>query len=624
MSTHTFAKTHNLITFLEKPTESDRFEQIVDFLNANPIMYALTVSPTIYTSCIKQFWTFTKGKTVNEDVRLQALVDGKKVILNEASIRRDLRLDDAEGTACLPNAAIFEDWQEWGIKNHLKSLLPIKLYFLLNGNFLFIPFCNDLVLKLLSGMNSTALWRLQSSSWPIIKNSTFPSTLDNTVKNLEAGVKFYMFPRFVQVFVNHQLGDMSHHKGNFVNPSLTKKGRIAEIDADEDLSLINETAQDQGRMNDQDMFGVNDFDGDEVVLDVSTGEKEEQSEKVAKTADVEVSAALTTTITIDDELTLAQTLVGIKAAKPKALTTTATTVTAISIRPKEKGIIMQEPSETPSPKPIVSSQQPSQPKDKGKAKMVEPVRPLKRKEQIMLDEEVARKLEAQMKAKMEEEERITREKDKANIVVIEEWDDVKATINADRQAGGKVEQEITKKQRLEKEDDTAELTRCMKIVPEDDDEVKIKATPLSSKSPTIVNYKIYKEGKKSYFKIIRADGNSQNYLTFGIMFKNFNREDLEVLRSIVKTRFKKTKPVNDMDNLLFQTLKTMFEHQVEDNIWKYQQGAVKVYNWKLLDSFGAAGIQGYYCLQQKLMLPSSRVITANRVSIAGWIKTEMA
>nr|GFB50958.1 hypothetical protein [Tanacetum cinerariifolium] len=118
----------------------------------------------------------------------------------------------------------------------------------------------------------------------------------------------------------------------------------------------------------------------------------------------------------------------------------------------------------------------------------------------------------------------------------------------------------------------------IEIVPEDDDEVTIKVTPLSSKSPTIVDYKNYKEWKKSYFKIIRVDGNSQNYVTFETMFKNFNREDLEVLRRIVKERFKKTKLVDDMDNLLFQTLRTMFEHQIEDNIWKYQQGAVKFHN----------------------------------------------
>nr|GEU74982.1 hypothetical protein [Tanacetum cinerariifolium] len=124
MSTPTFAKTHNLIVFLEKPTKSDRFEQIVDFLNVNLIKYALAVSPTIYTSCIKQFWTFAKVKTINKDVRLQDLVDGKKVIVNEASIRRDLRLDDAEGTTCLPNAAIFEELARIGSKQRKETEVP--------------------------------------------------------------------------------------------------------------------------------------------------------------------------------------------------------------------------------------------------------------------------------------------------------------------------------------------------------------------------------------------------------------------------------------------------------------------------------------------------------------------
>nr|GEW81833.1 hypothetical protein [Tanacetum cinerariifolium] len=54
-------------------------------------------------------------KTVSDDVRIQALVDGKKVVVNEACIRRDLRLDDAEGTACLPNAAIFEALARIGV-----------------------------------------------------------------------------------------------------------------------------------------------------------------------------------------------------------------------------------------------------------------------------------------------------------------------------------------------------------------------------------------------------------------------------------------------------------------------------------------------------------------------------
>ncbi|GJU34265.1 putative ribonuclease H-like domain-containing protein [Tanacetum coccineum] len=47
-------------------------------------------------------------KTVNGEVQLQALVDGKKVIITETSVRRDLQLEDAKGISCLPNTDIFE------------------------------------------------------------------------------------------------------------------------------------------------------------------------------------------------------------------------------------------------------------------------------------------------------------------------------------------------------------------------------------------------------------------------------------------------------------------------------------------------------------------------------------
>nr|GEU55396.1 hypothetical protein [Tanacetum cinerariifolium] len=93
-------------------------------------------------------------------------------------------------------------------------------------------------------------------------------------------------------------------------------------------------------------------------------------------------------------------------------------------------------------------------------------------------------------------------------------------------AGDELEQEIPKKQRTEDENESTELKRCLEIVPDDGDDVTIDATPLSSKSPTIVDYKNYKEGRKSFSQIIRADGNSQMYLTFIKMLNNFDREDL--------------------------------------------------------------------------------------------------
>nr|GFB37855.1 xylulose kinase-1 [Tanacetum cinerariifolium] len=96
-----------MIAFLTKSDTSEGFNQIIDFLNASSIKYALTVNPNIYVSVIKQFWNSVAVKKVNDVSRLQALVDRKKVIITKATIRDALRLDDAEGIECLPNEEIF-------------------------------------------------------------------------------------------------------------------------------------------------------------------------------------------------------------------------------------------------------------------------------------------------------------------------------------------------------------------------------------------------------------------------------------------------------------------------------------------------------------------------------------
>nr|GEU47935.1 integrase, catalytic region, zinc finger, CCHC-type, peptidase aspartic, catalytic [Tanacetum cinerariifolium] len=85
--------------------------------------------------------------------------------------------------------------------------------------------------------------------------------------------------------------------------------------------------------------------------------------------------------------------------------------------------------------------------------------------------------------------------------------------------------------------------KAKKIVFNDDDDVYTKATPLASKIP-IVDYKIHFERNKPYFKIIRADGNHMLFLSFSTLLKNFDREDLESPWKLVKERFEKTKPKN--------------------------------------------------------------------------------
>nr|GEY07379.1 uncharacterized mitochondrial protein AtMg00810-like [Tanacetum cinerariifolium] len=116
----------------------------------------------------------------------------------------------------------------------------------------------------------------------------------------------------------------------------SKQGRMIDnIDQDEEITLVDET---QGRLNEEEMFGVNDLDGDEVIMDATTGEEVEQSTKVAKkevstvdlvtTVGEVVTTAATTPQISKDELTLAYTLIEIKAAKPKA-----------------RGVIVQEPTQ---------------------------------------------------------------------------------------------------------------------------------------------------------------------------------------------------------------------------------------------------------------------------------------
>ncbi|GJU13400.1 hypothetical protein Tco_1135796 [Tanacetum coccineum] len=109
----------------------------------------------------------------------------------------------------------------------------------------------------------------------------------------------------------------------------------------------------------------------------------------------------------------------------------------------------------------------------------------------------------------------------------------------------------------------------MEVTPEEE-EVAIDVIPLATKPVSIIDWKIHKEGKKSYYQIIKADGSLKMYLVFSHMLKSFDREDLETLYKLIKAKYGLTRPVEDLDLVLYGDLKTMFEPHVEDNIWKNQ------------------------------------------------------
>ncbi|GJY99822.1 hypothetical protein Tco_0517252 [Tanacetum coccineum] len=107
-----FADSHNMVAYLDKSTKNVDFDEIVNFLNANPIRYALTVSPTIYASYIEQFWSTTKTKTVNNETQIRAKVDGKTIVITESSMRRDLYFNNED--------VVFND--EYDTPSHTKKV----------------------------------------------------------------------------------------------------------------------------------------------------------------------------------------------------------------------------------------------------------------------------------------------------------------------------------------------------------------------------------------------------------------------------------------------------------------------------------------------------------------------
>ncbi|GJU77796.1 hypothetical protein Tco_1274866 [Tanacetum coccineum] len=342
MTTLKFADSHNMVAFLTKSAKSEGFEQIVDFLNANPIRYALTINPTIYASCIKQFWATVKMKTVNGEVQLQALVDGKKIIITEATVRRDLQLEDAEGIDCLPNANIFEQLTIIGAK--------------------------------------TTAWNEFSSTMASVPQPSNPTNVADEAVNEEPSMQLKELMDFctkLQQIVGRSARVVSSNEASLGDQEdASKQGRkIDDIDSNAGITL-DSTHFDA----DTDMFGVHDLDGDEVVV---------ESEVAAKKK--------------DDEVNVVKEVVKLKSVKPKV--TTATTATT-------KGILLQEPSESITT--TTTTTIPS--KDKGKGIMVEEPLKMKKKDQISFDEQEAIRLQAEFDKKV----RLAREKDEANVALIEE------------------------------------------------------------------------------------------------------------------------------------------------------------------------------------------------------------
>nr|GEU77941.1 L10-interacting MYB domain-containing protein-like [Tanacetum cinerariifolium] len=348
-----------------------------------------------------------------------------------------------------------------------------------------------------------------------------------------------------------------------------RRGKITKLDADKDVTIVDAEedmdADVHGRLEESQAKVYHlDLEHAEKVLSMQDTNEAELA-KVEKVIEVVTAAKLMTEV----------------------VTTAATTIIAAQVPKasdprKRKGVIIHDLEETATASVIVHSEVKS--KDKGKGILIKEPKPLKRQAQIKKDETFARQLEAELNANINwnnvvdqvkrkekqdntvmryqalKRKLVTKAQARKNIMVylknmagfkMEFFKGMTYTnirpifekhynsIQAFLEKGEKVieeegskrksdspEQKAAKKQRIDEEEE--ELKAHLQIVVNDDDNVFTEATPLALKV-LVVDYQIYHENNKPYYKIIRANETHKLFLSFITILKNFDREDLEML-----------------------------------------------------------------------------------------------
>ncbi|GJW15940.1 hypothetical protein Tco_0020073 [Tanacetum coccineum] len=462
------------------------------------------------------------------------------------------------------------------------------------------------------------------------------------MKNLEGGVKFLMYPRFVHVVMDKQVKGMSKHKGIYVTPSHTKKifanmkregkgfsGRITPLfqtmmvqaleDMGEDSAaptnshstpIITQPSSSKPQKKKSKRKQRKDSGPTEPIPDEATNEepistpscdppqsgedrlqltelmnlctklqKQVLDLEEAKTAQAKEIASLKKRVKqlekrkksrtlrlkrlrkgrkiadLDADAEVKKLLLKriakkeVSAADPVTTAgevVTANTTAVASMSPKAKGIVFHDREEQASSfTPIVSSSQLPQAKDKAE-----------------LTSRVDKELESS--------------------ILLKNWIDSSLCLKDDEQLAARLKLKNTNNSLLKKsqeydDQEQAEMKRHIEIVK--NDEVAIDAIPLATKPPMIVEYKIDKDGRMGYFKLIRADESSKRYSSMIKMLQDINREDLETLWKLVKAKHGNTRPEEDYERVLWGDLKVMFEPDIKSEIWRNY----KDYKWTYLE-----------------------------------------
>nr|GEU34072.1 hypothetical protein [Tanacetum cinerariifolium] len=517
--TLTFAKTHNIVAYLSKSDASEGFNQIIDFLNGSSIKYALTVNLNIYVSCIKQFWTTVTVKKVNDIIRLQALVDKKKV-----------------GVEYLPNEEIFAELSRMGYEKPSTKLTFYKAFFSSQWKFLI-----HTILQCMSA---------KRTSW-----NEFSSLMASAIICLSSG-------------------DLSTHTTKYTSPALTQKVFANMRRAGKGFSGV-DTPLFEGMLVAQE---VEEGDADEKYENVNASDTAEGDVSAAHGEDAGIPMNLLQEV-MDTCTALTRRVEHLeldKVAQAMKITNETITAASITITAAEAQVLATTLTDAPErvttapkePKPLKKQQQIEQDEKYAREleaelnmnidwdKVIEHVKKKAKedpatKEQIKEEESRAlKRLNETPAKKAAKRKKLDEEMDHFKGM---SYDDIRPIFEA--KFNTNVAFLLKIKEQIEEEE-----SRALK---------RLNETPAKKAAK---RKKLDEENNKPYYKIIRADDTHQLYVSFLSLLRNFDIDDLEALWSLVKKRFSTTKPKNFSDDFLLITLGAMFEKpDIHAQIWKNQR-----------------------------------------------------
>nr|GEV33304.1 hypothetical protein [Tanacetum cinerariifolium] len=307
---------------------------------------------------------------------------------------------------------------------------------------------------------------------------------------------------------------------------VSKLRRLKKVSTSHRVDTSEDTVMDDVSKQEEIIANI-DADKDVTLKDVAVVAKEVEDDELEPTE-------------LQEIVTTAKLMIKVVTVTSATITTATTPITAATLTTdpsaarRRKGVVIGVPEETVTPSIIIHFELKS--KDKGKWILVKEPKPIKKNM-------AGFKMDYFKGLSYDDIRPIFEKYFNSNVAFLEKT-----------------------KEQLEKEESIA-----LKRKTKSQAKKATKKQKLDEEVP-VVDYEIYTENKKPYYKIIRADESPQLFLSFLSILRNFDREDLEVIWQLVKERFASSKPKNFLDDFLLTTLTYMFEKpDNQAQVWNNQR-----------------------------------------------------